>query len=177
VIVVGLTQSPPDRSCQRECGEKKESRCVKQVSISEVAIPLLVRRGGCGIKKISAKPSCAADGVVAHKSRGVSDDFFLMAAPYRACAGSARRPLSRPPLLTRRGISKSTHSSRLAGSPSAVCTHPQNRQPCRLMPAAGRAASIQSTVGRACLTSVRIFGTSGRRRADGREPMRIRSNT
>jgi len=36
----------------------------------------------------------AADGVVAHKSRfGVNDHFFLMAASYRACAGSARRPL------------------------------------------------------------------------------------
>jgi len=36
----------------------------------------------------------AADGVVAHKSHlGVSDRFFLMAAPYRACADSARRPL------------------------------------------------------------------------------------
>jgi hypothetical protein len=30
-------------------------------------IPLLVRRGGCGTKKISAKPTLnAADGVVAH---------------------------------------------------------------------------------------------------------------
>jgi hypothetical protein len=58
----------------------------------------------------------AADGVVAHKPRFVmSDDFLLMAAPYRACAGSARLPLllrrlrsifllSRPPLLTRTGI-------------------------------------------------------------------------
>jgi len=32
--------------------------------------------------------------VVAHKSgSGTTDHFFLMAAPYRACAGSARRPL------------------------------------------------------------------------------------
>ena len=58
----------------------------------------------------------AAGGVVAHTDNWfVSDDFFLMAAPYRACAGSARRPLhqrqlrpiflmSRPPVLTRRGI-------------------------------------------------------------------------
>src|SRR5262249_40615824 len=67
----------------------------------------------------------AADGVVAHESRfGVSDDFFLMAAPYRACAGSARRPLSRPPLLTRRGIrfptiSPSSQSSR-SGNPRAA---------------------------------------------------------
>jgi len=79
--------------------------------------PLLVRRGGCGIKKISAKPTLgAADGVVAHtESLLVSDHFFLMAAPYRARAGSARRPLpirrlrgiflmSRPPLLTRMSI-------------------------------------------------------------------------
>jgi len=45
------------------------------VGISEVAIPLLVRRGGCGIKKISAKPSSAPQtGVVAHKSRVVASD-------------------------------------------------------------------------------------------------------
>jgi hypothetical protein len=38
----------------------------------------------------------AADGLVAHKPRFVmSDDFLLMAAPYRACAGSARRPSSK----------------------------------------------------------------------------------
>jgi len=38
-------------------------------------IPLLTRRGGCGIKKISAKPTLsAADGVVAHEQRlGVND--------------------------------------------------------------------------------------------------------
>jgi len=36
----------------------------------------------------------AADGVVVHKQRfGVIDNFFWMAASYRACAGSARRPL------------------------------------------------------------------------------------
>ena len=37
--------------------------------------PLLTRRGGCGIKKLLAKPHLsAADGVVAHKSQsGVTD--------------------------------------------------------------------------------------------------------
>ena len=46
-------------------------------------------------QEISAKPTLsAADGVVAHKPRiGVNADFFLMAAPCRACAGSARGPL------------------------------------------------------------------------------------
>ena len=36
----------------------------------------------------------AADGVVAHKSKFRCERrLFLMAAPYRACAGFARRPL------------------------------------------------------------------------------------
>jgi hypothetical protein len=39
------------------------------------AIPLLMRRGGCGIKKISAKPHLsAADGVVAHTDTWLVSD-------------------------------------------------------------------------------------------------------
>src|SRR5262249_25849154 len=47
-----------------------------------IRIPLLVRRGGCGIKTISAKPTfSAADGVVAHKSCfGMSDHPVRSAA-------------------------------------------------------------------------------------------------
>jgi len=54
-------------------------------------IPLLVRRGGCGIKAISAKPTLAPQpGWSLTPKRGLwATTLFLMAAPYRACAGSA----------------------------------------------------------------------------------------
>ena len=76
-------------------------------------IPLLVRRGGCGIKKISAKPTLPPQtGWSLTRNVTCERPLFLDGRPYRACAGSARRPLrirwlrgiflmSRPPLLTR----------------------------------------------------------------------------
>src|SRR5262249_26559595 len=82
----------------------------------------------------------AADGVVAHKSpSGRERRLFLMATPYRACAGSARRPLqqrrlrgiffmSRPPPLTRRDYSRRFVSLCLCGSKSrqTKCTQVQS---------------------------------------------------
>src|SRR5262249_37755366 len=59
-------------------------------------IPLLVRRGGCGIKKISAKPTLAPQtGWSLISNVSVERRLLLMAPPYRACAGSARRPFQR----------------------------------------------------------------------------------
>src|SRR5262245_53175642 len=53
-------------------------------------IPLLTRRGGCGIRKISAKPTSAPQ-----TGWSLTSKFRCERPP---------RPLSRPPLLTRRGI-------------------------------------------------------------------------
>src|SRR5215831_17684328 len=57
--------------------------------------PLLVRRGRLRHQENFGEAHLsAADGVVAHKSKFRCERrLFLMAAPYRACAGSAPRPL------------------------------------------------------------------------------------
>src|SRR5262245_33769778 len=52
--------------------------------------PLLTRRGGCGIRKISAKPTSAPQ-----TGWSLTSKFRCERPP---------RPLSRPPLLTRKGI-------------------------------------------------------------------------
>src|SRR6266850_4225158 len=77
-------------------------------------IPLLVRRGGCGINKKSRSHRSAADGVVAHKP------WFRNAFRNMICERPPR-PLrqrwlraiflmSRPPLLTRRGMRAPRHA-------------------------------------------------------------------
>jgi hypothetical protein len=58
-----------------------------------------VRRGGCGIKKISAQPTLAPQtGWSLTSHSGVSDH------PVRSNKEATRHFLNRPPLLTRRGL-------------------------------------------------------------------------
>src|SRR5262245_10462876 len=100
--------------------------------------PLLVRRGGCGIKAISAKPTLAPQPRWSlTPKRGLeATTLFLMAVPYRACAGSARQPLlkrrlrniylmSCPPLLAKEG------NFLLDNLPSAAA---ENNRPIRTKP-------------------------------------------
>src|SRR5215510_2124710 len=80
-------------------------------------IPLLREGGVAAPKEKWSRSTLGADGVVvsSHRLYGcLNQPRFLMAAPYRACACSARRPLrskdasryflrSRPPLLNQGG--------------------------------------------------------------------------
>src|SRR5262245_60151313 len=83
-------------------------------------IPLLVRRGGCASNKMLRSHRSGADGVVAYDSRfGVSDH------PVRSTKGGFAPffLMSRPPLLTRRGISLATTISLLLTLGPHLCRH------------------------------------------------------
>jgi hypothetical protein len=95
------------------------------------AIPLLAKEGGCASKKSREATEAAQTGwsLTSRVAECVVATWFVsdtisMAAPYRACAGSARRPLQQ--LLRLRAIALTAHIPLIVGKSARSQTAPQS---------------------------------------------------